>query len=63
MAVCQKCAGPHGKLNDYGEFICESCVNNEAEAAYERLMESYHDGGATGWKTLQQQQIEAMRFK
>ena len=63
MAVCQKCAGPQGKLNDYGEFICQSCIDNEAEAAYERHIASFHDGGSTQWKTLQQRQIDAKQMK
>lgn len=61
---CERC----GELtinpeNEYGEFVCESCLDNEAEAAYERHCEAFHDGRATQFKTLQQQQIEARRLK
>jgi Histidine kinase len=28
----------------YGEFVCDSCDQNEAEAAYERYCEAFHDG-------------------
>jgi hypothetical protein len=49
--------------NEYGEFICDDCEQNKAEAAYERFCEDFHDGGATQFKTLQQQQIEAKRMK
>jgi len=64
MQLCEKCSKPcSNPENEYGEFICTSCVENTAEAAYERHIESFHDGGATGWKSLQQQQIEAMKLK
>jgi len=49
--------------NEYGEFICEDCEQNAAEAAYERFCEDFHDGGNTSFKSLQQQQIEARRLK
>lgn len=49
--------------NDYGEFICEGCEQNAAEAAYERHCEDFHDGGCTRFNSLQQQQIEARRLK
>lgn len=49
--------------NEYGEFICDDCEQNAAEAAYERHCEDFHDGGCTRFNTLQQQQIEAMKLK
>lgn len=49
--------------NDYGEFVCDSCEDNAAEAAWERHCEDFHDGGSAQFKTLQQQQIEARRLK
>lgn len=49
--------------NEYGEFICESCLDNAAEAAYERFCEDFHDGGATQFKSLRDQQIDAMKLK
>ena len=38
-----------------GEFICQECINNAAEAAHERHMAAFYDGGAIAWKTLIQQ--------
>lgn len=49
--------------NDYGEFICEDCEQNAAEAAYERFCSDFHDGGNTSFRSLRDQQIEARRFK
>jgi len=64
MEACQRCSRPCNlPENDYGEFICQSCVDNENEMAYERHIASFHDGGSSAWKSLQQQQIEAMKFK
>jgi len=64
LPPCQKCACPCERPeDDYGEFICQSCVDNANEAAYERHIASFHDGGATQWKTTAQQQIEARRLK
>ncbi|MEH2501209.1 hypothetical protein V1290_000020 [Bradyrhizobium sp. AZCC 1578] len=54
------CTNPE---NEYYEFICDECEQNAAEAAYERHCEAFHDGGATQFKSLQQQQIEARRLK
>jgi ribosomal protein L37AE/L43A len=37
---CEKCDGTKDvNENEYGEFICESCEQNAAEGAYERLCE------------------------
>lgn len=61
---CDKCDAPTANPeDDYGEFICDECMSNRAEAAYERHQESYHDGGATSWRSLRDQQIEAMKLK
>lgn len=64
---CERCQYPVNPVkcreNDYGEFICEDCEQNAAEAAYERFCSDFHDGGNTSFKTLQQQQIEARRLK
>jgi hypothetical protein len=49
--------------NEYGEIICDNCLQNKAEAAWERHCEDFHDGGSTKFVSLQQQQIEARRFK
>lgn len=62
--LCDKCDVPTANPEDcYGEFICDDCGQNAAEAAYERFCEAFHDGGDTSFKSLQQQQIEARRFK
>jgi hypothetical protein len=54
-------------MNEYGEFICKPCAENkaqnDAEAAYERYIASYHDGGATQWNTLEMVCIEARKLK
>ena len=61
---CERCNDPTiNAENDFGEFVCDECEQNAAEAAYERHCEAFHDGGATQFKSLQQQQIEARRFK
>lgn len=62
--LCERCDAPTATLeNEYGEFICDDCEQNAAEAAWERHCEDFHDGGATQFKSLQQQQIEARRLK
>ena len=47
----------------YGELVCDSCDQNEAEAAYERHCEAYHDGGSTQFISLREQQIAARKLK
>lgn len=49
--------------NEYGEFVCKSCQENANEAAYDRHMESFHEGSATQWNSLRQQQAEARKLK
>ena len=63
---CQKCTDPVIQLKT-------SMVNltvhqgmqpiNAAEAAHERHMAAFHDGGAIAWKTLLQQEQEARKLK
>ena len=61
--ICEKCQGPCDRPeNDYGEFICQNCVDNANEAAAERQYETYHDGGS-GFRTLREQQIAAWKLK
>ena len=61
---CDKCGDLTTQPeDDYGEFICTDCLQDAAEAAYERHCEAFHDGGSTRFITLQQQQIDARRFK
>lgn len=49
--------------DEYGEFVCDNCLQNRAEAAYERYCEAFHDGGADNFVTLAQRQESARRFK
>ena len=62
--LCDKCDAPTSNPEDcYGEIVCASCLGNAAEAAWERHCEAFHDGGSTSFKSLQQQQIEALKIK
>ncbi len=68
MIHCDACDAPtatQGSLrkNDYGEYICKDCEQNRAESAWARYCEDFHDGGASGWVTLAQQQEQARRLK
>lgn len=64
MNKCTTCDAPAltGE-NEYGEFICDNCEQNAAEAAYERHCSDFHDGGATRFNSLEQQQEAARRLK
>jgi ribosomal protein L37AE/L43A len=62
--ICDKCGELTGAPeNEYGEYICDDCEQNAAEAAYERHCEDFHDGGATQFISLQEQQAAARRLK
>ena len=50
-------------FSDYDEAHCDNCRQNAAEAAWERHCEAFHDGGATQFITLEQQQAAARRLK
>lgn len=64
IALCDRCNAIGNIAEDeYGEFVCASCVDNEAEAAYERYCEDFHDGGSTRFNSLRDQQIAAMKLK
>lgn len=64
MSLCTNCDHPTANPeNEYGEFVCDGCEQNRAEAAYERHCEAFHDGGSTQFKSLLDQQIEAQRLK
>jgi hypothetical protein len=48
---CDVCDDPTmNPEDDYGEFVCDSCRDNRAEAAWERHCEDFHDGGCTRFK-------------
>lgn len=62
--ACETCDGvTRNPENEYGEHICDGCLDNAAERAWERHCEAFHDGGAVQFRSLQDQQIEARRFK
>ena len=62
--TCDKCGEDCFNAEDeYGEYICEDCEQNAAEAAYERHCEDFHDGGCTRFNSLRDQQIEARKLK
>lgn len=64
LVLCEECgtmtANPE---NDYGEHICDSCLDNAAEREGMRQYEDFHDGGSVKFKPLIQLQIEAMKLK
>lgn len=47
------------------EGVCKNCRQDQAEAAYERLCEDFHDGGSTApWpETVRMRQEEARKLK
>lgn len=62
--ACDCCGnGTTNPEDEYCEFVCDDCLSNKAEAAWERHCEDFHDGGATQFKSLLEQQIEAMKLK
>ena len=61
---CVRCDDPCISPEDeYGEIVCPDCRENEAERAWEAYCEAFHDGGATQFISLQQQQINAKKLK
>lgn len=61
---CDICDEPTNNAeDDYGEHVCNACLENRNERAYERLCEDYHDGDSTSFKSLRDQQIEALKLK
>jgi hypothetical protein len=56
---CEHCEHPTGNPeNEYGEIICNDCLDNSAEAAWERFCSNYE-----GPLPLIEQQIQARRLK
>lgn len=43
---CDECDQPGLEENDYGEILCQSCLDNRAEAAWKRHCSDFHDGGS-----------------
>ena len=55
--TCDACDGDtFNAENEYGEHVCDDCLQNAAELAWERHCNSEYT-------SLQQQQIEARRLK
>lgn len=62
--ACDRCGrGTTNAEDECGDFTCDSCLDDRAEAAWERLCEDFHDGGSTQFKSLLEQQAEAWRLK
>lgn len=62
--ICDKCERKtDNPENDYGEFICDDCLQNQAERDYEQLCNDFHDGGSTRFISLQEQQAAARKLK
>ena len=47
--------------DEYGQFVCDNCEQNKAEAAWERQCEDFH--GGAGPLPLIEQQRQALKFK
>lgn len=60
---CEKCryAGELFYRGHLDEYWCESCIENEAEAAWDRHQQNLMEGG--GGPTLQEQMAEARKLK
>ena len=59
--ICDKCGREtDNPENDYGEFICDECKSNAAEAAWERFCEAFHGGEVV---TFEEQMREARKLK
>lgn len=65
--LCEHCRRACADLRydaDLDEYWCNSCLDNRAEAAYERQCESFHDGGDTSWPDAQRiREAEARKLK
>jgi len=62
LPLCDKCEAPTANPeNDYGEFICDDCEQNAAEAAWERFCENFHGGSDP--LTIREQHIAAWEEK
>lgn len=61
--TCEKCGDPieNAVLDDYDRYICLDCQSDEAEAAYERMCEDFHDGGSTAWPDAERKRMEKAR--
>ncbi len=56
---CDKCDTPTANAkNEYGEFVCDDCLDNAAERAWERHCTNYE-----GPLPLIEQQRQALKLK
>jgi transcription initiation factor TFIIIB Brf1 subunit/transcription initiation factor TFIIB len=61
---CDECDNTTlNREDEYGEIYCADCLQDRAEAAYERHCEAFHDGGSTQFVSPQQRQIDAQKLK
>lgn len=59
---CDRCDGPCDEPETpYGEFLCASCLDNDAESAWEAHQASFHDGGSTRWPDAERVRMEESR--
>lgn len=63
ICICTNCEKLAPDASDDGDELCENCIQNRAERAYERYCEDFHDGGSTRFNSLRDQQIAAMKLK
>jgi hypothetical protein len=62
MNRCERCETPTLNASDeYGEFVCDNCRDNEAEIAWERYLSDYY--GGAGPIPLHLQQEAARKYK
>jgi hypothetical protein len=58
MNACERCGGlTFNPEDDYCEFVCDECLDNAAERAWERHCTNYDA------PSLREQQIAALKFK
>lgn len=57
--TCEHCEAREGTEQECGTVLCDSCRDNEAEAAHERFLEDYY--GGSGPVTLNERYQEAVR--
>jgi hypothetical protein len=63
LCICEDCGIEAEDATNDGDSLCEDCVQNRAERAWERHCEDFHDGGCTRFNSLEQQQADARRLK
>jgi hypothetical protein len=62
--LCSNCDEPTSNAEtEFGDPLCQNCYQNFCERAWERFCSDFHDGGSTRFRSLRDQQIEAMKLK